>query len=66
MVGLLSSEGGILVLREVEQRLRLWESLARGSVADTIRDSPVKTSRRWKTTYRFRSGRFSYPLSFRV
>src|SRR6202051_2666130 len=43
-----------------------WESLARGGVADTIRDSPVKTSRRWKTTYRFRSGRFSYPLSFRV
>src|SRR5207253_6868593 len=40
-----------------------WESLARGGVDDTIRDSPAK--RDSKVSPRFHSCQYSYPLSFR-
>ena len=40
-----------------------WESLARGGVDDTIRDSLTKKVS--KVVRRFRSCQFSYPLSFR-
>ena len=40
-----------------------WESLARGGVKDTIRDSPARKAA--KVSPRFRARQFSYPLSFR-
>src|SRR5215471_21290611 len=40
-----------------------WESLARGGVDDTIRDSPAKKIS--KVSPRFHSCQLSYPLSFR-
>src|SRR4051812_3271270 len=40
-----------------------WESLARGGVDDTIRDSPAKKIS--KVSPRFHSCQYSYPLSFR-
>ena len=42
-----------------------WESLARGGVDDTIRDSPVKKVSKVGGPPSFRSCKFSYPLSFR-
>ena len=41
-----------------------WESLARGGVDDTIRDSPARKVAR--VSPRCRSRQFSYPLSFRA
>src|SRR6516162_97352 len=42
-----------------------WESLARGGVDDTIRDSPAKRDSKVGSPPRFCPCQFSYPLSFR-
>ena len=48
--GLLSSDGGVLALREIEQRLRVADRLAR---AWLILGRPIRSPTAWRTSFAF-------------